>query len=317
MPPPRPHLLRCVGSKLHGCPQSQSARSFSTTASPHLPSIGPESPQFIHVPRPPQPDAPYHPHIKGILPTPRQIFPKTRSKKETTDKTSPSYLDATTPPPSARTLLAAKPADPSTRRLVEWRAKVADHRRRNLRESLGELKRRKDRTDKRYAARSAAKQEERAQLLSAPAPADEKYTSPSVLQSSLPKRGGLPDPDREARVEQKRRNYANALAMKQTARRNALHTLYMNARDFIVTEEQLTEAVEKVFDPQSRQFDSEDSKGLNVWNLGYPDTVKEMLERASQEADMRGKALEQYAGNAGVMEERMRRLSEELTGGKM
>ncbi|KAL8957822.1 MAG: hypothetical protein Q9193_005002, partial [Seirophora villosa] len=191
------------------------------------------------------------------------------------------------------------------------------HRRRNLRESLGELKRRKDRTDKRYTARSAAKQEERAQLLSAPAPADEKYTSPSVLQSSLPKRGGLPDPDREARVEQKRRNYANALAMKQTARRNALHTLYMNARDFIVTEEQLAEAVEKAFDPQSRQFDSEDSKGLNVWNLGYPDTVKEMLERASQEADARGKALEQYAGNAGVMEERMRKLSEELTGGKM
>ncbi|KAL9018728.1 MAG: hypothetical protein Q9185_003958 [Variospora sp. 1 TL-2023] len=316
MPPPRLHPRRWVHLQLHSYPKGQCTRSFSTTNSSHLPSIAPESPKFIYVPRPPQPDAFYHPHIKGVLPVPRNIFPRTNSKKDASDKTDPSYLAATTPPPSPQTLLAPKPSDPSTRRLVEWRAKVAEHRRRNLRESLRELKSRKERTDKRSAARSAAKQEERAQLLSAPTPADERYTAPSILQSSLPRRSGLPDPDREARIAQKRQNYANSLAMKQAERRNALHTLYMNARNFIVTEQQLAQAVEKAFDPQSEQFTSESRKGLNVWNLGYPDTVKEMLEKVSKDGE-RGRAMEQYTGSGGLMGERMRRLGEELTGGKM
>lgn len=89
----------------------------------------------------------------------------------------------------------------------------------------------------------------------------------------------------------------------------------MNARDFIVTEEKLQEAVERAFDPRSGQFDTDAKRGLNIWNLEYPDTVKEMLERVNRAEG--GKAVERFAGYGAVTDERMRRLGEELTGGKM
>ncbi|KAL8837019.1 MAG: hypothetical protein Q9170_002673 [Blastenia crenularia] len=312
MPPPRLQTPCCMHRKLCSTRKPHTTRYLSTTSPTHHPQIRPESPNFIHVPRPPQPDAPYQPHIKGILPIPRRLFPRSAP-----DRTTPEYLAATTPDPSPQTLSAPKPTDPSTRRLVEWKSKVAHHRRRNLRESLHELKGRKEKSDRRYAARSAAKQHMREKLLSAPTPADERFTTPSVIQSALPIRGGsgLPDPNREARVAAKRQNHATHEAYKKAERRNALHTLYMNARDFIVTEEKLEEAVEKAFDPQSKQFDSESRRGLNVWNLGYQETVSEMLGKANK-VD-RAKALESYQGYGGIVGERMRRLGEELTGGKM
>ncbi|KAL8919829.1 MAG: hypothetical protein Q9208_006562 [Pyrenodesmia sp. 3 TL-2023] len=312
MPSLRLQPPRFVCQRTH---RHQSARSFTITSSKHLPSLGPESPSFIHVPRPPQPDAPHHPHIKGVLPIPRKIF----SGDETANarKISPSYLDTTTPRSSPNRLAAPKPTDPSARRLVEWKARLAEDRRRNLRESLRELKGRKEKSDRWTAARSSAKQKEREGLLSAPTPADEKFTSPSVLQSSLPQRSALPDPDREARIEQKKANYARHAAMKQAERRNALHTLYMNARDFIVTEERLSEAVERAFDPRSKQFENDSREGVNIWNLGYPETVREMLEKASKEEGTRLGALEGMAGYGKITGERMRRLGEELTGGKM
>ncbi|KAL8931232.1 MAG: hypothetical protein Q9216_007251, partial [Gyalolechia sp. 2 TL-2023] len=189
------------------------------------------------------------------------------------------------------------------------------HRRRNLRESLQELRSRKEKSDSRLAAIGSLQQSERAALLSAPTPSDEKYTSSSVVQSSLPGRSGLPDPDRERRIEAKKQNYATHAASKKAERRNALHTLYMNAREFIVTEEKLQEAVERAFDPQNKQFDTDARRGLNVWNLDFPDTVKDMLARVNRGEG--GKAVERFAGYGAVTDERMRRLGEELTGGKM
>ncbi|KAL8907135.1 MAG: hypothetical protein Q9171_005977 [Xanthocarpia ochracea] len=314
MPPPRLHTATCPHLRSSSCQRAPRSRLFSTTTPSHRPSIGPESPNYIHVPRAPQPDAYYRPHIKGILPTPRPIFPK-HDKKAPEEKTSESYLAATIPDPSPKTLNAPKPKDPFARRLVEWKSKIAEHRRRNLRESLLELRDRKAKTDTRLAARTAAKQRLRESLLNAPTPADEKYTAASILQSSLPSRKGLQDPDREARIEQKKANFAAHDAMKKAERRNALHTLYMNAREFIVTEEKLNEAVERAFDPYSTQFDNESRRGLNVWNLGYPETVKEQLDRANK--GEQGRAVERSSGFSGVTDERMRRIGEALTGGKM
>ncbi|KAL8886844.1 MAG: hypothetical protein Q9215_005493 [Flavoplaca cf. flavocitrina] len=316
MPPPRLQSATCPYLYPSRCQRPHHPRLFSTTTPSHRPSMGPESPNYIHVPRAPQPDAYYRPHIKGILPTPRHIFPRT--KKEAPEiKTSDAYFAATTPEPSPATLNAPKPKgiDPSARRLIEWKSKIAEHRRRNLRESLVELRERKKKTDARLDARSAAKQRDRQARLSAPTPADEKYTAASVLQSTLPSRSGLRDPDREARIAQKQANFSAHDAMKKAERQNALHTLYMNARDFIVTEEKLNEAVERAFDPSSNQFDNESRRGLNIWNLGYPETVKEHLERANKgEA---GRAVERMSGFSGITDERMRRIGEELTGGKM
>ncbi|KAL8778043.1 MAG: hypothetical protein Q9213_007592 [Squamulea squamosa] len=314
MPPPRLHTATCPHRRPLSCQRAAHARLFTTTTPFQQPSIGPESPNYIHVPRAPQPDAYYSPHINGILPTPRSIFPQ-HNKTAPEEKTSEFYFAATTPSPSPSTLGRPKPKDPSTRRFVEWKSKNAEHRRRNLRESLVELRERKAKTDSRLEARIAAKQRDREQRMNAPTPADEKYTAPSILQSSLPSRTGLQDPDRTARIERRRANYLAHDAMKKTERRNALHTLYMNAREFIVTEEKLNEAVEKAFDPYSEQFNNESRRGLNVWNLGYPETVKEHLERANKGEE--GRAVERLSGFSGVTDERMRRIGEELTGGKM
>ncbi|KAI4249028.1 MAG: hypothetical protein LQ352_005749, partial [Teloschistes flavicans] len=170
----------------------------------------------------------------------------------------------------------------------------------------------------REAARTTAKQTQRKRLLTAPTPADEKHTTPSILTSSLSTAYIMTEPERAALLARKKANHERHAAQKVTERRNALHTLYMNARDFIVTEQALTDAVERAFDPDNPQFDNEARRGLNVWNLGYPEKVKDLLHKHKTN-DYRdaGKAVQGYIGYGTVTEKRMKRLGEELTGGKM
>ncbi|KAL8714607.1 MAG: hypothetical protein Q9220_001555 [cf. Caloplaca sp. 1 TL-2023] len=314
MPSTRLHPTRCLRQiQIHNA-KNKPTRSFTTTTSNQLPSIGPESPNFIHVPRPPQPDAPHRPHIKGILPKPRKIFPR-----GSPDKTSPSYLAAVTPEPQSAPPVPPPNTPASVLAHIDHKRALASHRRRNLRESLHELHARKQKLDLRASSRSEAKQRLRSTLLSAPVPPEEQHTAPSTLVSSLPKKGNnhLPDPNRSTRLATKSANHTRHTTAKALDRRNALHTLYMNARSFIVTEDKLTEAVENAFDPNNEQFDNESRRGLNVWNLGYTETVKEMLDRANKEGGEGARAVERYGGFQGVTGGRMRRLGEELTGGKM
>ncbi|KAL8970964.1 MAG: hypothetical protein Q9183_001281, partial [Haloplaca sp. 2 TL-2023] len=81
----------------------------------------------------------------------------------------------------------------------------------------------------------------------------------------------------------------------------------------------LTEAVEKAFDPNNGQFTTDNRVGMNIWNRGYPETVKEMLEDANAESQkgVHERAVQKKSGYAGVTDKRMGRLREELTGGKM
>ncbi len=104
-------------------------------------------------------------------------------------------------------------------------------------------------------------------------------------------------------------------AMRQVERQEKLHTLYVHAGHFITTEKQLDEVVDKVFD-NTRQFSSDARPGLNIWNLGYPESVNELLSKANMNPGTQ-KAMEVAEGSQPVMRERMKRLSEELTGGKM
>lgn len=104
-------------------------------------------------------------------------------------------------------------------------------------------------------------------------------------------------------------------AMKIEERRNKLHTLYVNAGDFITTGKQLDTAIDNAFD-NLHQFTSDNQKGLNVWNLGVPETVQELLARKYKDPKIM-KALESAEGNTLVTRQRMRRIAEELTGGKM
>lgn len=156
---------------------------------------------------------------------------------------------------------------------------------------------------------------EHERLIAKPERDDERFTSPSVLNSMRPSnRALLPDPGRASRLATKRANVAAQEAAKQEYRRNALHTLYMNAGNFIITEEHLNRVVDQVFD-NHKQFENDSRNGLNIWNTGYPETVQEMLNQANRESG--GNAIDRHQGYGPVTKERMKRLREELTGGKM
>jgi hypothetical protein len=123
-------------------------RGFSTSSSLR---VGPESPNYIEVPRTLQPDLPQRPRVKGTLPVPREIFPARRA-----DKLTWAYISAATPEPTrVKTIRKDDPHAES----IEWKRRMAESRRNNLREGLQELYTRKQTTDQSMTRRSAERQE--------------------------------------------------------------------------------------------------------------------------------------------------------------
>lgn len=245
--------------------------------------------------------------MKGVLPPPRDIFH--RRKEGKIPRASPEYFAAVTPEPLE---------DKTTRsddEFVSWKAHQSELRRRNLREGLAELHQRRQESDRRRSIISAANTRIREKRLYAPERKDVRLTNPSVLSTQQPtKHRALPDPTRPGRLAVMSQNVADMAAMREEARRNALHTLYVNAGDFITTGKQLDEVVDRAFDDNS-QFRTDSSEGLNIWNLGFPETVQELLGKANKTG--RQTALDSAEGNEITTRERMKKIGEELTGGKM
>ena len=268
--------------------------------------VPPESPKFIEVPQPPQQEAFRKREVKGVLPVPRQIFPRRRL-----DKTSPEYLEAVIPEPKTTKNHPLKHLS-DVKEFVDWKSRLAATRRRNLRDGLRELHRRKEITDRRLAARTAFKHAEHERKIHKPEREDERLTNPSIIKAMTPGyMGMLQDPNRDARIARKRMNFMAKEKEKMEERRNALHSLYMNARDFIVTESELNERVDEVFDDTFYKRNPDRS----VWDKdGFPISVHRMLADANKSA---GKAIAQSSGYAQITRDRVQRIAEELTGGKM
>ncbi|CZR55954.1 uncharacterized protein PAC_05842 [Phialocephala subalpina] len=281
------------------CPNSPiPLRTFTTT--PSLSSIGPEDPRFIEVPMPPQHQAPPKVDVKGTLPPPRNLFPRRAG-----DKTSSEYFAAVTAEPKAK----EKPAND----LVAWKRRMAATRRQNLREGLVELYERKVAHDKIVAGRSKGRHAAREAKLYAPQREDERLTNPTITAANSElQTGPLPDPDRAARIAEKAARVQAIEDQKAEERRDALHTLYMNARSFITTEEQLDQRIESIFTNQPFEANSEVD---NIWEAaGPPTTVQEMLSVVNKTEK---KAINYHQGPAVITGQRMKRIAEELTGGKM
>ena len=201
---------------------------------------------------------------------------------------------------------------------MAYKTRQSENRRNNLRESLIELRFRKERDDALVAGRSRRKQAFNRARRRAPEREDERLTNATVLQSDTPRcHTILQDPDREARLAIKRENVAKHNAAKQEERRDLLHNLYINAGSFITTGAQLDQAIDRVFD-DTDQFANDEKLGQNIWNLGFPPTVQEMLGgKAVGVLAARTKALDSaVAAPKEVLKERMMRVGEELTGGK-
>lgn len=277
-------------------------RSFTTTSP--LSSIGPENPKFIEVPLPPQRYAIPKRDIKGKLPPPRNLFP-TRSA----DKTTPAYIAAATPEPRAERHLK----EPQNE-FVAWKRRMAASRRENLRQGLLDLHKRKVRQDIAMSQRSKSKRDAREAAVHAPQREDERLTSPTITQAVRQlQKGRLPDPGREERLAISRERVQQKEFEREEQRQNALHTLYMNAREFITTEAQLDAEIEKIF--VEFPFGNVHAGKTNIWDAyGAPPTVQDMLSTVN---NTQKSALDYHRGTAPMTGKRMTRIAEELTGGKM
>lgn len=272
-------------------------RGFSTSSSLR---VGPESPNYIDVPRTLQPDLPQKPQVRGTLPVPREIFPARRP-----DKPTWAYISSATPEPTKEKTIKKNNLHVDA---IEWKRRMAHSRRNNLREGLQELYKRKQATDDFIGRRSAEKQARRERILKQPQREDERLTSSSIIQAMKPTgKSTLPDPDREERLARSQLHVKAKAIGKSAERIDSLHTLYMNARSFITTEAQLAAEIDKVFpEGQNPAWGADDGFGENVWKLGVPPTVQSTVEGESKEAQ-----------RFEAVQTRLKKLAEEITGGKM
>lgn len=280
------------------CPHSALSlpiRTFSTT--PLRAAIGPENPKFIEIPVAPQHQAPVPRIVKGTLPVPRQIF-----RKRGINKTSESYL-------AAATRESQNPKEPANDHIA-WKQRLAATRRQSLREGLVELEIRKNLQDAAVAARSKSRTALREHRVSKAQRMDERLTNPTIKAATKALQTTLPDPNRAQRVAASAERVLAIQKEKEEARRDALHTLYMNARNFITTEQQLDAKVEEIF----IQKPHGDEKSDNIWDINVPPTVQNMLNTVG---DTSKKAIFYGSGPAATTLKRMKRIAEELTGGKM
>lgn len=221
-------------------------------------------------------------------------------------KAWPKYFANVTPEPQSQT----EPAND----YVAWKRRMAASRRENLRTGLVKLSYRKAAREIGVAHGSRERIREREKALYAPQREDDRLTATTVISavSALQTGASIPDPNREARVEASKLRVQGNIAAREQLRRDALHTLYMNARDFIVTEEQLDAKVEEIFTDTPHAANDHRS---NIWDvLGAPITVQAMLGVVNN--TQKG-AMDFHKGGGARTADRMKKISEELTGGKM
>lgn len=190
---------------------------------------------------------------------------------------------------------------------------MSEQRKKNFREGLTELATRKTEIVRRNKARSAAKVRRNHELKNMPEREDERLTKPSTTKEIRDLLLTLRPQGRSAEeLEAARRRYVERRAAKKDHRQEAIHNLYMHARDFILTEEQLNEAVEKAFGSDEDPIVWGVHNHPTIWGLGHPDTIEKMLKSGE------GDSIDQLMSRKEtMMQSRLRRVAEVLTGGKM
>ncbi|KIW07116.1 uncharacterized protein PV09_01991 [Verruconis gallopava] len=260
-------------------------------------SVPPESPNFIHVPEPVQaPSYEKRRPVKGTLPVPRNAFSKHREYRA-----SEAFKAKATPEPMPR----PEPHGPEAER-IKYDRQLAFIRRQNMREGLSEIWARREKTRDALAKSSGLKRLRNARAAAAPAALDEVLTNPSIHPSTrlLLATGNVPGP-----AQQRSSSKFKLLELrKSAARHEALHNLYVNAQHFIVNEKQLNEEIDRVFGSDEVPIRWE-GKHNGIWGLkDKPRTAAEMLS-------IENKGLAAVA-DVGA-QERMKKIAEVLTGGKM
>lgn len=243
MPPAMPLApLRCA----LGCPR----RAFSTA--PHL-RVSPESPHYIEIPRPPNVRVSGRHRLKGKLPHPKSISSNLSAEKATPEPSSPR-----------------KPltnVDTETAAYITWKQNLAESRRRNLREGVHELQQRQLQLEKHRAKVLHKRSEAREALLAAKQRDDVRLTLPSVLSTLRVDDGSNMTRISEDRLAEKKAIWEAKEAQKSAVRIENFHELYLHAREFILTEQQLDEAIEREFTQKDHLYKT------------LPQTVEDMLQQ--------------------------------------
>ena len=283
-------------------PHVAAKRSPVVTSHEHI--VPPESPAYIRFPQPAQSDETKGERIRGRLPQPREIF----SKEEGQRKLTKAFME--------QTVSRGKQREPTSDRQAQKKM-MADHRRRNLESGIKLLWQRKVRRD--YKEAQLAKHETEANLAARAAPErkDDAMTR-STVHSSILDTTVHPDPKRFAEADRSRTRVANREIAKREARRDALMELYVNASDFIVSESGLRTEVERIFaeDYFKKQSNALGKYGVaeNVWGAyGKPDATREWMQSTAAQSGLMDEQESHYDRAA----KRQKRISEELTGGKM
>lgn len=154
-------------------------------------------------------------------------------------------------------------------------------------------------------------------MLHRPEREDERLTNPSVDANltALFAKGTLQDPERESRLAEMRARTERKHQERRDERTDALHSLYIEAREFITTEAQLNSAIDKEFgtpDQPNDKFNGE----LSMWGQ-KPYTVQDLIN-VSQRTGGRGAVnTESNAQSSSLTKERVQRMAEALTGGRL
>lgn len=330
MDPVRGHVCRSCRLKLVTPSLSIQPRSFSTTT--RLRIVPPESPYYVDIPSSHQAFSPYQPQPKGTLPTPRDIFPANRPEKST-----PEYLASLTREPLQKNVKAASQSSSTARHKL----KMANQRRTQLREGLTALQARKQADLNAMSRRSHQKQLERSKLLSQSEREDARLTNVSTPTAMLPTNDNTALSLKALEAElanakflhtQKLENYKNFKSAKHAAKMDALHTLYMSARSFVTTEAQMRALLAQQFEDPKR-FTNEVANGDSMWQFGPPESIKDKIGDAAgkpRKQAISGEMLSSLKASSrlamgvqaereqvGQDQERMKKIAEKLSGGKI
>ncbi|RDA89573.1 hypothetical protein CP533_4133 [Ophiocordyceps camponoti-saundersi (nom. inval.)] len=200
----------------------------------------------------------------------------------------------------------------------QWRFELADTRRQNLESGLRALWVRRAESDRLRKARVSEKISQHKRAAAAPEREDERLTRTTILDKLMDTRV-YTDIDRFSRAARSREGFLNRDSAKRECRLYALTELYINASNFIITDKELEDEVEYLFrdDYFQVQGHHENRLGMmeNSWGLfGKPPSIANMLR---EDAGRSARMADQYASEYERSVYRHKRITEDLTGGKM
>ncbi|KAL7620150.1 hypothetical protein AAE478_009143 [Parahypoxylon ruwenzoriense] len=314
MPPilPRPSAFLPRGGAASSTISRVLYSSTAAARSSNQQAIPPESPLFINVPNPPQDQSiearrELKP-IKGHLPIPRPLFKHRGNHVKKEDE----WLQRSAPLPTSE-----KATQPPRSGIQAFKRLMAANRRENMREGIRGLYQRKQLFDKRRRERQAANLAAHKAAAATPEREDERLTRATVNEGTLQTRVML-DPYRFERAQESRLRTEAIMQQKSEARRDAIQELYMRARSFIVTEQELETEVNRLFAPDYWKKMGLSSSGFevnNIWDLeGKPTTVADMFDEVARTSNSLVKNLESEKTRT---LKRQKEVAEELTGGKL